>query len=289
MKQILTSRRILLLFLASLSFVSADNLDNVLRYRQIVPKGTGASASITSVTLTPTSSEALESPISSKPGSNTSKSPPTTSDAPVPVLTSTTPSETEDASSTLISSKPPNPQTQLVSTADIQSVTDVASSSETPLTTAAPVSPGRTKPVSIQVVSSTVVIVDGGTSVTNVITSTGIPAAPGSAQSSKGAPKLDGNEDNSSSSGLKPSEKRVIIGTVVGIGGAILLGGIAVVVWRIWGKRRHVADDDRDLMDSAPGSSGREKRSSISGNNPFQSTLDQYHNPAGPVNTASNF
>lgn len=76
---------------------------------------------------------------------------------------------------------------------------------------------------------------------------------------------------------------------MVGIGGAILLGGIAVVVWRVWGKRKHVSDDDRDLMDSQPGSSGREKRSSVSGNDPFRSTLDQYHNPAGPVNTASNF
>ena len=79
---------------------------------------------------------------------------------------------------------------------------------------------------------------------------------------------------------------------VVGIGGAIILGGLAVVAWRIWGRKRHVGDDDNDLMDSHPGSSSHEKTSSVNDNSPFKSTLDQYHTPhgpPGPVNTASNF
>ena len=79
---------------------------------------------------------------------------------------------------------------------------------------------------------------------------------------------------------------------VVGIGGAIILGGLAVVAWRIWGRKRHAGDDDNDLMDSHPGSSSHEKTSSVNDNSPFKSTLDQYHtphSPPGPVNTASNF
>ena len=69
-----------------------------------------------------------------------------------------------------------------------------------------------------------------------------------------------------------------------GIGGAILLGGLAVVAWRIWGRKKRTSADDDDIMGSIPGSSGREKRSSAS--DPFRSNLDQTH---APVNTASNF
>jgi len=77
---------------------------------------------------------------------------------------------------------------------------------------------------------------------------------------------------------------------VVGIGGAILVGGLAVVAYRIWGRKREDVDDD-DLMAQPPGSSDKEQASSFGGSstlNPFKKTLDQYHNP-GPVNTASNF
>jgi hypothetical protein len=89
---------------------------------------------------------------------------------------------------------------------------------------------------------------------------------------------------------LSSSEKKTIIGVVVGIGGAILVGGLAIVAWRIWGRKRNNSDHD-DLMDNPPGSSGKEMGSASSGSvplNPFKKTLDQYHNP-GLVNTASNF
>ena len=48
-------------------------------------------------------------------------------------------------------------------------------------------------------------------------------------------------------------------------------------------------DDDDELVGSGLGSGTHEKTSSAGDNSPFKSTLDQYHNPAGPVNTASNF
>jgi len=76
---------------------------------------------------------------------------------------------------------------------------------------------------------------------------------------------------------------------VVGIGGAILLAGLAIVAFRIWGRRRHDVDED-DLM-TDPASAKEKSSGSVGGStplNPFKKTLDQYHNP-GPVNTASNF
>jgi len=75
---------------------------------------------------------------------------------------------------------------------------------------------------------------------------------------------------------------------VVGIGGAIVLGAVGVVAYRIWGRKHD--DDEDDLYDpNANNVSLHEKTSDApNANNPFKSTLDQYHNP-GPVNTASNF
>lgn len=132
-------------------------------------------------------------------------------------------------------------------------------------------------------------IVVSGSITQNVVTTSGL--LPVSSQISKSASSATPVSDSSgpNSPGLEPSQKRTIIGVVVGIGGAILLGGLAVVAWRIWGRRKISADENHELMDSQPGSSSLEKRSSVSGNSPFRSTLDQYHNPAGPVNTASNF
>lgn len=73
---------------------------------------------------------------------------------------------------------------------------------------------------------------------------------------------------------------------MVGIGGAILVGALAVVAWRIWGRGKK--GDDEDEIYDPNATSTEAKTSSISGQSPFKTTLDQYHNP-GPVNTASNF
>lgn len=84
--------------------------------------------------------------------------------------------------------------------------------------------------------------------------------------------------------------KNTIIGVVVGIGGAILLGGLAIVAWRIWGRKK-TDDDADDLMSYRPDTSGPEKPGGSSAGasaNPFQSTLENYHNPA-KVNASSNF
>jgi len=71
---------------------------------------------------------------------------------------------------------------------------------------------------------------------------------------------------------------------VVGVGGAILIGALAVVAWRIWGKKKSHEDED-DIYDP---NENKERSSGSADQTPFRSTLDQYHNP-GPVNTSSNF
>ena len=136
------------------------------------------------------------------------------------------------------------------------------------------------------------VTVSGSSTFSHVLTTSALVPVSTSTSLSTAAPGLAGGDSDSNNSGLSSSSKRIIIGVVVGIGGAIILGGLAVVAWRIWGRKRNVGDDDNDLMGSHPGSSGHEKTSSVSGNTPFKSTLDQYHSPhspPGPVNTASNF
>lgn len=100
-------------------------------------------------------------------------------------------------------------------------------------------------------------------------------------------------ENKDGDSGLSSDQKKIIIGVVVGVGGAILIGAIAVVAWRIHARKAKANDNDEaaDLMSgTAVGSAAREKAPSPGGpgGTPFRSTLDQYHNP-GPINTASNF
>lgn len=92
-----------------------------------------------------------------------------------------------------------------------------------------------------------------------------------------------------SSGGMSPKTKNTVIGVVVGVGGAIILAGLGVVAWRIWGRKKK-GDESDDLM-SYRGSSATGEKPGTAGAaaNPFQSTLENYHNPARNVNASSNF
>jgi hypothetical protein len=92
-----------------------------------------------------------------------------------------------------------------------------------------------------------------------------------------------GNGDNES--GLSDSKKKIIGGVVGGVGGAILLGGIALVCWRIWGRKKRVAEDDDDIM-AGTGAALGDKPHSPGASAPFS---DQYHAPSGRPNAAANF
>ena len=97
-------------------------------------------------------------------------------------------------------------------------------------------------------------------------TSSQVIAAALASATSSGSPSVDGSGGSGSSS-LSPRTKSVIGGVVGGVGGAILLGGLAVVFWRVWGKNRRSHGADNDL-DPQP---GQEKSSSVSGHSPFVS------------------
>lgn len=46
------------------------------------------------------------------------------------------------------------------------------------------------------------------------------------------------SDTSSGGNSLSPNSKAIIGGVVGGVGGAILLGGLAFVAWRLWGKKR---------------------------------------------------
>lgn len=105
------------------------------------------------------------------------------------------------------------------------------------------------------------------------------------------------NDDDSSDGdgGLSPKTRNTVIGVVVGVGGAIVIGALAIVAWRIWGRKKNTEESDTLMTDYSP--AGQEKvapDSSAGGStvgaqrSPFQTTLENYHQPA-PVNASSNF
>ncbi len=127
--------------------------------------------------------------------------------------------------------------------------------------------------------------VQGGSTVTGTRTSqTTVPVTSSVRVTPTG---IASGSSSGGSSGLSASSKRIIGGVVGGIGGALLIGALAFTAWRIWGKKKNVHDED--LYDP---NANTEKLSTSTDfqnqNQPFRSTLDQYHQP-GPVNTASNF
>ncbi|KAI4154624.1 MAG: hypothetical protein L6R39_001361 [Caloplaca ligustica] len=284
------------------SDTTATNIDHALQYRQNVPVGTGATASApasASPSNLPAATSLAPSPASPTPSPNTPAPAPPTSTASPTAAEPTTSDSANDSPSTSASTVPQSTSpgdnrgtsSAVQGSASADSQSTITSSLGSRSTDASKATQVQTKSVSsrTQQFLTTVVTVSGSSTHTNVFTTSGlVPVSTSTATSTK-SPSLNAGDSDSSQSGLDSSQKRIVIGVVVGIGGAILLGGIAVVVWRIWGRKGHSNEEDNDLMDSHPGSSGREKRSSISGHSPFRSTLDQYHNHGGPVNTASNF
>ncbi|KAI4162546.1 MAG: hypothetical protein LQ342_003777 [Letrouitia transgressa] len=275
-----------ILLLNTFASVSGNEIDKALQYRQNVPVGTGASPN----SAAPTSMAA--SPAGTSPNDVTPSSLPSSAAASIPTSTIVDGQTTSSPTTTEASEQAGDTTTtDLISptTADSQPSTVIGGQTPDSSRPTRPNNPPASSTIE-QVILVTVTI---GTSerISTQTTSRLVPVST-SSPSASSSPAINKEEGGSGKSGLDNSQKRIIIGVVVGIGGAILLGGIAVVTWRIWGRKRHNVDEDNDLVGSVPGSSGREhgeKTSSISGHSPFRSTLDQYHKPAGPVNTASNF
>jgi hypothetical protein len=100
------------------------------------------------------------------------------------------------------------------------------------------------------------------------------------------------NANNGGSSGLSSKSKSIIGGVVGGIGGFVLLGGIALVCWRIWGRKRQ-QDDDLDFITGTGqglGSSGSaEKRETDVGRIADDSAHNDRYTSQVKPNAAQNF
>lgn len=92
---------------------------------------------------------------------------------------------------------------------------------------------------------------------------------------------------------MSTKTRNTVIGVVVGVGGAIVLGALGLVAWRIWGRKKNSEESD-GLMDYNMNAASMEKpepgsSAGHSQQTPFQSTLENYHQPTAPVNASSNF
>ena len=104
-------------------------------------------------------------------------------------------------------------------------------------------------------------------------------------------PGLSDDDNGGGSEGMSEETRNIVIGVVVGVGGAIVIGALAFVVFRIRNRKRAAEEPDHfptmepmDKPDSGHGPTGH-----IGGpRNPFQSTLETYHAPTN-VNASSNF
>ncbi|KAE8397909.1 hypothetical protein BDV37DRAFT_276574 [Aspergillus pseudonomiae] len=266
--------------LYSLSLLAAVSGQSVAVTGGDVATSKDAAPTKTDPTTTSTSSTSSTSSSSSESTESTS----TTSDT-KPTATKSDPTTTSDSSSS--TTDPPK------TSADQPTKTSASSTSE-PTTDNNSDSNSKTSADNSSQTSQTPVVKTlttvqtvSGTPVHTTLTTTS--SAPVGATDS---PSLNGEEKDSKSSGLSSNQKKTIIGVVVGVGGAILIGALGVVAWRIHARKRNGHDNDEatDLMSgTAVGSGVREKAPSPgAAGTPFKSTLDQYHNP-GPVNAASNF
>ncbi|KAB5547075.1 hypothetical protein GE09DRAFT_199836 [Coniochaeta sp. 2T2.1] len=100
------------------------------------------------------------------------------------------------------------------------------------------------------------------------------------------------NTQSNDSKGMTPQTRNTVIGVVVGVGGAIVLAGIAFLALRLYRKKQPEEADG--LMEYNSGFVAADKSEVASSTTapstrtPFQSTLESYHAPQ-QVNTASNF
>jgi len=90
---------------------------------------------------------------------------------------------------------------------------------------------------------------------------------------------------------MSSKTRNTIIGVVVGVGGAILLAALGIVLWRVFGRRKAAVDHDDGLMTGTAVGATQEKSDGLgsrpANNKMFTDTLERHH--AQPTTTATNF
>src|SRR5579862_7932273 len=249
----LVSLRLVLLVFMVFTAAFAANLEDALQKRQSpAPAGTGSSASPT----TSTTSSSPTSPSAKATSSLSQSSSPSASSTPAPSITPTTvtsPSATPSSSSPISTTATPTVVIQTLATSATEQIVTTLMSTDS-----------------------------SGSTVQQVLTTSGLVSVGNSVTTSTSFPGISSSAESSGSSGLSSEQKKIIIGVVVGVGGFVILVGMALVAWRVWGRKKQPLEDDDRVHTATP-----DARTGPGGS-PFKSTLDQYHNP-GTVNTASNF
>jgi len=105
---------------------------------------------------------------------------------------------------------------------------------------------------------------------------------------------------------MASSTKAIIGGVIGGIAGALALGALGLVAWRLWGRKDHHNDEDDDLMSSGYSSNGEKPLSrgsmgtmgtmgpsasngGLMTNSGYSSVENRYQAPHLQHNTAQNF
>lgn len=275
---------------SALSIEEALHLDGIEAYLHHGIKrqasGTGSITSIDDPDSTPTpTDETSEEPTTTSQSSTTTR--PTTT---ATTTTSNPPDDEETTTGPTTGSTPrptpPGNNNNQPPTTTTQDPADEETTSEPPTRVTTPIV--RTTPTTstaVQEYTTIIRTISNGQELD--VTSTGSSTSlVTSAVEVTELPSPQDGGDSGGSDGLSESNKKIIGGVVGGVGGAILLGGIALVCWRIWGRKRRVTEDDADLMANTGAALGDKPATNAS---PFQSNLEQYHNPGGRPNAAANF
>ncbi|WYZ39131.1 hypothetical protein EsH8_III_001045 [Colletotrichum jinshuiense] len=268
-----STRLLQLLAVASVAQASWFNFNRAEPRDEIVRRQSGTASGAESTTAaaeTTTSAAAITTTTTAAPSTSTTVAVVTTTSA-APISSANTPAvsstTTPAAESTTLRTSTTSAGSNEDTTANGSTV-----SSTTPATTAVPVTS------TIRTVITTTNSEGVATSFTSESTVTSTPGL---------------NEANSggSSSGMSSDTRKVVIGVVVGVGGAIVLGALGFVAWRIWGRKKQAEEND-GLMEYN-NQYGNEAKTEVGsaqgpGRTPFQSTLESYHAP-NQVNASSNF
>ncbi|KAK3363565.1 hypothetical protein B0T25DRAFT_562565 [Lasiosphaeria hispida] len=203
----------------------------------------------------------------------------TTTPPPTTASTTSTTTRSTTAPPTQPTSTPPPPPDSTSTPQPPSSTPPPPATSPTPSPTN---SPGNSDPPEQSPVVETI---------TQVITTTnsdGVQTTFTTKATTTSTPGLANNNNNGAQeAGMSTQTRNTVIGVVVGVGGAIVLCGLAFVAWRIWGRKK-IPDENDNLMDYGSTAEKPDTGNSMSGRTPFQSTLESYHAPT-QVNTASNF
>ncbi|CAK7271519.1 hypothetical protein SEPCBS119000_004648 [Sporothrix epigloea] len=290
------SQRLVKLLFVALSFVvvaQALKLDtrffhigNNAAVRRAEKSGTETSKS------TPKSTGVNNPPPSSAPPSvQASSTPAKASSTPPPPPSSTATTSPTSKSTPAQTSTPTTHSTASTESKPATSSKPATTSSKTKTTSQTTKAPGSTtyatKPVSTSTFLTTVTKSDGSTTAVETVATT----TPTSALSS--------SQGDHKTSGMSTQTRNIIIGVVVGVGGAVIIAVLGLVALRIR-RQKQAARDGNGLNDYDPNygnvpvgalektDGGPAAAGGAPGRSPFQSTLESYHT-SQPVNTASNF